>query len=196
MARVAILDDFPEYGEMLAAPLIASGHDVLIELTPIDFERILSFEPQVIVLGLYRKDTAFCKPISEAKTDVLGYQPLIEMESYPAVNSLPIMLIGHCLVEDEIPTKINYDIFMIFPRDISAYPKMVEYLAENIKKRRNISAYVCPNCRGRLTYLSNPADLFCPRCGTSVAIVEEKQCLYQTPGGVQRACELSDITAP
>ncbi|HEY9721358.1 MAG TPA: hypothetical protein V6D47_05050 [Oscillatoriaceae cyanobacterium] len=196
--NVAILDDYEAYAELLAGPLLRAGHGVMIELAPIDFERLVQFGPNVVSIGLYRRRDAYDRPIESVEKDIVGYQPLIDMECYPAINVLPLVLIGTGLVEKDVPTTLNYDLFLTFPEDLEMYlPKVVE-LATKVKTRRRISGYVCPVCRSRLVYFQRQEDLFCPRCGTAVAIVDESNCLYSPHGETGRTCNctIAEITPP
>lgn len=196
--NVAVLDDYEVYAELLAGPLLRAGNGVMIELAPIDFERLLHFAPNVISVGLYRRKDAYDRPIESVEKDVVGFQPLIDMENYPAINVVPLVLIGTGLVEKDVPTALNYDLFLTFPDDLGLYLPKVEELATKVKTRRKLSGYLCPVCSSRLVYFQRKEDLFCPRCGTSVAIVDEQNCLYAPHGepGLTCNCTLSELTPP
>lgn len=197
MSKIAILDDFVEYAQMAAAPLKQAGHETLIALAPIDFERVLDFGPDVVVLGLYRKAHAFDRPIESLESDVLGFAPLVEMERYPAINVLPIVLLGHGVSEQDLETTVKYDAFLTFPRDVARYPATIEEVAGKNKSRRKISGYVCPTCGGRLTFSREPArDLFCPRDGTVVAVIDQRDALVTTRDGNSRQVLLASLLAP
>jgi len=197
MAKVVILDDLQETIDILAPPLREQGHDVLTDVTPIDFERIMRFRPEIITLNLYRKVEAFDRPILTVEADVIGFTPLVEMEHYPAVSVIPIILLGNCLQEKDVPTSVNYDLFLSFPRDMRLYfPKVVE-IAATVKTRRKISQYVCPRCGSRLTFtLNREEDLFCPRCHTAVAIINEKTCIARTTDGETIPCDVAALKPP
>lgn len=197
MAKVYILDDLQETIDILAPPLRDAGHDVMTDISPIDFERIMRFRPDVITLNLYRKLEAFDRPIQSIESDVLGFIPLMEMERYPAISVIPIILLGNCLQEKDVPTSINYDLFLSFPRDVTLYlPKVVE-IAATVKSRRKISTYVCPRCGSRLTFtLNREDDLFCPRCHTAVAIVTSDTCIARTTEGTPFPCDMAALTPP
>lgn len=175
MSRIAVVDDYEEYAEMMAAPLRVAGHEVLIEVNEeggLDFDRILGFEPQVVSVGLYRKEIAFDRPVEDFGRDVLGAAPVRAMEGYPAIQAVPIALVGSALQEHDVPTTLRYDLFLVMPRDIKLYVPRIEALAA-LKKRRKLSPYVCPleACRGRLVHIGNgEIDLYCPRCGTGVTV--------------------------
>ncbi len=199
MARVVIVDAFQTMAQMLASGLRADGHVVLTEVIPIDFERILHFAPQVIVVSLYRMNKAFDRPVVSAERDVLGYIPLISMDQYPALQAcVPIILLGTGLHERDIPAGVDYDLFLSLPKDIELFRPRVEELAEGAKGRRKISPYACPHCGSRLTYTSSPDDLFCPRCHTAVAIVDDENCIYSRPQTVERSipCKVSQLKPP
>lgn len=194
MARIVILDDLQETIDILAPPLIAHGHELMADFYPIDFERIMVFKPDLITLDLYRAQDAFDRPIHDLETDVIGFRPLVEMERYPAVSVIPIILIGNCLQERDIPTSVNYDLFLSFPRDIQQYFPKVEEIAGTVKTRRKISGYVCPHCRSRMTFTSQrESDLFCPRCHTAVAIIDEGTCIARGPQGSPLPCTMADL---
>lgn len=197
MAKVAIFDDLQEMIAILAPPLVGQGHEVFTDVSPIDFERVLEFGPEVITLDLYRDPQAFDRPISNIETDVQGFKPLVEMEKYPAINVIPIILIGNCLQEKDVPTSVNYDIFLSFPQDIKLYfPKVVE-LATMVKTRRRISEFVCPKCGSRLTFTKTPAvDLFCPRCHSSVAIIPGNGCIARDADGKSIPCTMDLLKRP
>ncbi len=197
MAKVVILDDLQETIEILAPPLRAQGHEVLTDVTPIDFERIMRFRPDVITLELYRKLEAFDRPIRNIEEDVIGFTPLVEMEHYPAISVIPIILLGSCLQEKDVPTSVNYDLFLSFPRDVKLYfPKVVE-IAATVKGRRKISDYICPQCGSRLTYTKEwQADLFCPRCHTAVAIINDESCIARTSEGNPLPCSMASLAPP
>lgn len=197
MAKVAILDDLQETVDILAPPLVSQGHEVLTDIIPIDFERLMAFKPDLITLDLYRHERAFERPIQNIEADVVGFKSLVAMEQYPAVNLIPIILIGHCLQEKDIPTSVNYDLFLSFPRDIQQYFTKVEEIASTVKTRRRISEYICPVCGSRLTFTQNrTTDLFCPRCHTAVAIINQESCIARGNDGRKIPCSLDILRPP
>lgn len=197
MARVVILDDLQEAIAILAPPLAAQGHDLLSDVSPIDFERIMRFRPDVILLNLYRRIEAFDRPIGEIRADIEGFDLLLEMEQYPAIGVIPIILLGNCLQEKDVPTSVNYDLFLSLPRDLKLYlPKVIE-IATTVKTRRHISNHVCPRCGSRLTYTGGRQDdLFCPRCHTAVALISPTECLARTSEGNTFRCDMAALTPP
>ena len=197
MAKVMILDDLQETIDLLAPPLREQGHEVLTDVSPIDFERVMRFRPDVITLDLYRKIEAFDRPIRNVEEDVIGFTPLVEMEHYPAIGIIPIILLGNCLQEKDVPTSVNYDLFLSFPRDVKLYfPKVIE-IATMVKTRRRISDYVCPCCGSRLTFTSSRLDdLFCPRCHTAVAIIYPDACIARAPDGSKVPCDMASLRPP
>ncbi|HEY9855870.1 MAG TPA: hypothetical protein V6D05_09055 [Stenomitos sp.] len=200
MARVAIIDGFQTMGKMLASVLREGGHEVLTEVIPVDFERILHFGPQVIVVSLYRMNKAFDRPIESAERDVLGFIPLISLDQYPALNAyVPVTLLGTGLHERDIPENVDYDLFLSLPKDIEIFRAKVEELASKAKgRRRRISRYACPHCGSRLTYTSSPDDLFCPRCQTVVAILDDTTCMYVRADVPERSipCRVEQLLPP
>lgn len=187
VSRIVVIDDFKEYAEMTATPLRQAGHEVLTmasEEGPLEIERLIQFGPQAIVVGLYRNAQAFDRPIVDWTQDVLGYTPLSQLEKDPTINVLPIMLVGGGLREADIPTTLAYDLFLVFPRDIKLYVPKMEELITKVRTRRKMSAYLCPSCGGRLTYVQGHAnDLFCLRCHTAVALVDGEDAVVLSPSG-------------
>lgn len=185
MHKIVVLNDVLEVADILAAPLRREGYDVLTDLTSVDFERVLNFKPELIILGVHRRICAFDRPIASLEEDVYGFKPLVDMEHYPAISVIPIILLSTGLKEQDIPTSVNYDSFLTIPEDAPLYFPKVKELIETVKTRRKISAYICPNCGSRLTYTIKPArDLFCPRCHTGVVLVDDEHCLITEPGSL------------
>jgi hypothetical protein len=182
MRRVAVLDDVVEVADILAAPLRGEGYEAMTELTSVDFERVINFKPELIILGVHRRVCAFDRPIRNLEDDVYGFKPLVDMEHYPAISVIPIILISTGIKESDLPTTLNYDVFLIIPEDTPLYFPKVKELIDTVKTRRMISEYVCPNCGSRLTYTAKPAkNLFCPRCHTGVVVIDQEHCLISEP---------------
>jgi hypothetical protein len=195
MARIAVLDDYEDHAMIFSAPLKLAGHETLEEVTPIDWERVVQFRPEVVCIVMYRNRVAFNRPIDNPATDILGYEAIEAVEQYPAIQVVPILLVGNAVEEADIPSNINYDLFLTFPEDISLYlPKLVE-LAMKVKTRRKISRYHCPQCSSRLVAHKMPArDLFCPRCHTAITIIDDIDCLMMVDGdGFSIPCKVSDL---
>src|SRR5690348_6679200 len=94
MPRVAVLDDVAELADILAAPLKVEGFEVMTSLTSIDFEEVINFNPELIILGVHRRISAFDRPIGNLEADVYGFKPLVDMEHYPAISVIPILLVS------------------------------------------------------------------------------------------------------
>lgn len=194
MATVAVIDDFQSFAKMLAGPLRDAGHEVLVTTVPVDFERLIQFGPKVLVIGIARRLAAVGRPIREFDQDVLGFDALVELEEYPALRTLPILLAAVALQEEEIPARFNYDLFLGIPDDSQLFVPKVEELATRVKTRRKISPYVCPNCKARMVSLQSPEELFCPRCGTAVSLADEG-CHALGPEGFEIPCS-KELLAP
>ena len=197
MAKLAFIDDHIGYAKLLASPFMVAGHEVQLQTAPVDFEKLMRFRADLIVFGLTRKRITFNRAIQDIHEDVLGYKAIIESEQYPAVNVIPIVLVGVAIEESDIPTSINYDAYLILPDDIDHFVPLVEELASNVKTRRRISDYVCPTCGSRLTYTMKPIrDLFCPRCHTAVTLIDDENGVCTTRGGQQHPCRIEDLRPP
>jgi hypothetical protein len=195
VARVAVIDDFEAYAELAAAPLRQAGHEVLTATAPIDWTRVVRFQPEVVTFGVYRRPQAFNRPIVDPRADILGYEAIIQAEGYPAIQALPIMIVGDGLEASDLPTSLRYERFLMMPNDMSHYAEEVGELAEGRKRHRRLSEYICPLCGGHLVALRRGEhDLFCPRCGASVAIIDEHSCSYLTQAGRTGTCTLAQIT--
>ena len=197
MKKIAVLNDAIEVADMLAAPLRGQGYEVMTALSSVDFEAVLNFGPGLIVLGVHRRAAAFDRPIRSLDADVFGVKPLMDMEHYPAISVIPILLVSTGIKERDLPTSVNYDAFLNLPEDAALYFPKVAELLETVKTRRMISAYVCPNCGSRMTYTTEPArDLFCPRCHTAVAVIDEERCLITEPGTDRTHAGTMDMLRP
>lgn len=197
MSRVAVLDDHQTVLKALAKPLEDAGHETLLELAPLNFERIAEFSPEVIIVGLARKAEAQNRPIDDVTEDVLGYKALVDLRDYPALNAIPTIVVGIGLLERDVPIEAHYDLFLAFPEDMDLFERKVGELAK-VKKKREISAYICPNpaCSSRLLFMKRPIkDLFCPKCGTAVAFVDEEKCIWLGPDGHHYPCAIKDLLA-
>lgn len=98
---------------------------------------------------------------------------------------------------DEVPMALHYDVYLDFPDDMHLFLPKLEELSTKVKSRRKPSGYLCPIGRSRLTFRSSDKDLFCPRDGTAVVIIEADRCLYLPPGQKESIpCSIDDITAP
>lgn len=197
MAKIAVLDDSEEHVRMVAAPLRVAGHEVLTMTVPLDFDKLIDFAPNVLTLGLARRKEAYDRPIRDPVEDLIGYRSLREIEDYPALRIIPLIIIGTAIQEKDVSTKINYDLFITLPDDFGLLLSSVEELATTVKTRRKIAPYLCPNCKGRLTYVKEPiSDLFCPRCQTAVVIIDHENCLYSGKAGESIPCKVDQLKPP
>lgn len=194
--RVAILDAHLAFAELLASPFIVRGVPTITDASPIDFERIVQFGPTIIVIGMGRRKQAMNRPIA-SEEDIIGYTALTEVENYPALYTDPILIVGSGLAESDVPIRINYDLFLTLEDEAELYVPKVMELGSKRKSRRKISRYLCPSCKGRLTYSQKEEDLFCPRCGTAVVLIQgTDECLYMDKSGQNRPCKTADLLAP
>jgi hypothetical protein len=196
MARVAAIKDFYEYALMIGALCKAAGHEVHTTSPPIDFEQVVGFHPDVLVVGLFRRRTAFNRPIGNPDEDIIGLASCREIEQYPAIKVKPILLLGNGIEELEVPSWVHYDVFLFFPDDMGLFLARLDELATVVKTRRKLSRYLCPSCGSRLTY-TQPVEknLFCPRCHTAVSLLSDTDCLYLPRGSqVSCPCRLDDLT--
>lgn len=195
MSRFAILNDYHEYAEMIAAPMRAAGHDVLLATSPIDWERVVQFGPEAVSVGLYRKREAFNRPVLDWESDVLGVATLHDIAAYPAIQVLPICLVGSALERSDVPTSVRHDLFLSLPEDIQGYLPKMEALTRKPKTRRKLSGYVCSRCGGRMVAHKQPAmELFCPRCHTAVSVIDDVDGLMLVNGfGPAIPCKLADL---
>ncbi len=197
MAKVACVKDYLEYARMIAALVREEGHEALAMAPPVDFDRLLDFGPQVLVIGLFRQRCAFNRPIQDLPKDVLGLVTLRELEAYPAIRTLPLIVLGNGIEEHEVPTTMNYDLYLFFPDDMHLFLPKLDEVAAKVKSRRTISPHVCPACGSRLTFTGNQdQDLFCPRCGVAVAIINRERCIARNADGLDIPCSLDRITPP
>lgn len=198
MAKITVVDDSPMVLEQLVEPLVRAGYRVLSELAPVDFDEVMHFGAQLIVVGLDRSKSARNRSIGDPMVDIIGYKALVEMEQYPAINLVPIMLAAHGIDEADIPTTLNYDLFLDLPSEWPLYLPKVQELVASVKTRRKISGYVCPGpgCGSRLVTLQNPENLFCPKCGAGVSLTPDGDCSWCDAEGRIHHCNPEGLVPP
>lgn len=199
MLRVAVLDDHPDLVDSLGSPLIRARHRVHTQVAPVDFEEIMAFAPQVIVVGVSRKPESVGRIGVLEPDDIYGYKAISGMQAYPAIALVPILVVGVGLFEPEFPWRLNYDLFLTFPDEMKLYADKVAELAALRKTRRRISGYVCPapGCGSRLAYVKEPIrDLSCPKCGVGVALIDDTHGTWLDVHGGSHPCLLTDLRAP
>jgi CheY-like chemotaxis protein len=187
MAKIAVLNHHPIMARMFARPLEEAGHEVLTATPPFDVENLVDFGPRAIVVVLDRRVCAAARPVEDPERDLYGFEAIEALEAYPALQLIPILVIGNAVPEGEIATSTRYDVYLGLPDELDRYVETVACLIDKVKSRRRLSGYLCPICGGRMTYSRQPArDLFCPRCYTSVNLVEGEEALV-VPRGTGRA---------
>lgn len=196
MLNIVLLNDHPMVLKALEGPLTEAGHRVLADVSPIDWDAVVHFEPQVIVAGISRSKEAAGRPIADPAEDVIGYRALMDLRQYPAITAVPIAIVGMGIDERELPVPTHYDLFLYFPDDMDSFVPRIEELPRTIKRRRLISGFRCPNpgCDSRLTYTrERDRDLFCPKCGSAVAMLDDDHAIWRGPSGQQEAAHLDDM---
>lgn len=196
MLRIALLNDHQMVLTALEAPLIQAGHQVRSDVSPIDWEAVVRFDPQVIIAGISRSREAVGRAILDPSEDAVGYRALLDMRNYPAITAVPIVLVGMGIDERELPVPTHYDLFLYFPDDMETFVPRIEELTRTLKRRRTISEYRCPNpgCDSRLTHTRDrERDLFCPKCGSAVAILDDDQAIWRGPSGKHEPANLAEM---
>jgi hypothetical protein len=195
MARIVVINQQRTLAEMFAGPLVQAGHEVLTLGKPLDFEALMRFAPALIVIGLDRSQRAADRPI-EGPDDMVGFAAIAEMESYPAIAVVPILVVANAITARDVSTRLRYDAFLGFPEDGPRYLPTVASLIGKAKTRRKISPYGCPHCGGRLTYIHRPLrDLFCPRCYTAVTLFDDAHCVMTIRSrGACEPCTIEQLT--
>jgi uncharacterized protein YbaR (Trm112 family) len=194
MSRIAAIKDYREFAVMIGGLLEDAGHEVLRDSPPVDWERLVDFDPDLVVIGFFRRRTAYNRAIEDFDRDILGGETLRAIESYPAIRVKPILAIGNGVEAREIPNEFRFDAFVYFPDEMGRFLPTVDELARK-DRRRSFSAYQCPVCHARLTYAKqNRKELFCPRCHTGVSILDEVHCMYQARAlAPSQSCLLADL---
>lgn len=188
-----MLDDRPEVAKLIGVPLMEAGHEVLSQLSPVDFEKVLAFRPQVIVAGIYRKRQTGGLA---GESELVGLESLRQLAAYPASLTVPLLLVGIGLDEGDIPIATRYDLFLQFPEEMAAYVPKVEELSTKRKSSSHISVYICPTpgCGHRLTYVRAEKDLFCMKCGAGVTMLDDEHCTWMAPDGEIYPCKVLHVT--
>ena len=198
MSRIGTVSDNREYSDMLKWLLEHHGHEVVALTAPVDFEHLFAFKPEVLIVSIARKASAWGRPMEDFSRDVVGAESLRLLETYPSVYYLSVVVVGIGLREDELKTRLRIRRFASFPEDLYDLitdPQGIERYVDE-QRHRKVSPYACPNCTAPMLYVGRSQhDLICPRCLAVVAILEDADyVLYSTePGAMLRHLPCSEL---
>jgi hypothetical protein len=130
MAKVVILDDHPNYAEMVANYLTEHGHHVMPDVIPFDVPAIERFGADVLVVSLVRKIEVLGQPITDFYKEVDGSRALLQLQEHASMKGLPLVLTAIAVAERELPPELEYQAYVDFPREIGILLRMVERLAK------------------------------------------------------------------
>src|SRR5690348_6364892 len=111
MSRVAAIKDYIEFATMIGGLLKSAGHEVWAATPPVDWDALLNFDPDVVVIGFFRQRTAYNRPIENFEQDICGVATLEAIDDYPAIRVKPILAIGNGVEPHEIPRAFRFDAF-------------------------------------------------------------------------------------
>lgn len=131
MARVAVIDDYPLYADMVVNMLRKNGHEAMADVTPLDLEKLRDFKPNVLVVSLVRKIEALGHDVSDFYREVDGAKSLIQLENTADFDILPVIISALAVEERHIPPEVRYDMYVDFPREIARLLRGVERLAKH-----------------------------------------------------------------
>ncbi|MFN3431417.1 MAG: hypothetical protein ACK46X_15875, partial [Candidatus Sericytochromatia bacterium] len=112
MARIAIIDEDPDNGTLLATSFSEAGHDVIVASSPRGIVEVAFFDPIVVFMSLYRRPGAYGRPIGRFDEDVGGTDSVLVVDRLPGLCDVPRIVIGHGLDETDLPRHLDYMVYM------------------------------------------------------------------------------------
>lgn len=168
MFKVASINESHDYAAMVSALCETEGHRTFTSIWPVDAEKLAVFEPDLLILGLFRQPHAFDRPLHHPEQDVAGLDVARALDRCESVRTTPVLILGHGIGEAALPGWLHYDLFLQFPTDMRVFLAKVQELAA-LGARRALSGYRCPHCGSQLAdAASAEAALQCARCHTAV----------------------------
>lgn len=127
MARIAVMNDFPEVIVGLAR-LITPGHHVDLINFPYEVEKLRQSPPDAVVAVLFRKDEALDRPIENFYQDVVGSELVATLDDLPELRGHPLILFGVGVRPQDIPDEVHYHTFITFPQAIQELNPLISGL--------------------------------------------------------------------
>ena len=121
MAKIAILNDSPEVVALLSYVLTPGEHQVMkmIDDTQYMVDRVGAYQPDLILLPLYRRPSSANRPIQAYQADIQGTEVLTRVSAAETLKHVPIVLIGFFTTLEDMPpefrARIRFRDFLLFP---------------------------------------------------------------------------------
>jgi hypothetical protein len=124
MAKIAIINDESEVVALIFQ-FLTHGHHEFLKMagnTAFVAASVVAFQPEVIVLPLYRTREALGRPVTDYRRDIQGARLLERLADCPELAAVPIIVFGLSTVPDDMPeafrARVHFSDFLLFPEDL------------------------------------------------------------------------------
>ncbi len=122
MAKIAILDDEPEVVTLLSRFLTERGDAFMRRVgdTARVAAQVVAFQPDLILIPLYRPFHLIAHPLTDFFHDVRGAGMLDMIVRIPALQDVPLILFSFSVRPDELPPNLigRCKAFLMFPEGL------------------------------------------------------------------------------
>lgn len=124
MARIAIINDESEVVALIFQFLTHGNHEFFkaIGVSRYVVDSLISFQPEVVVLPLFRTREAIGRPVRDYRRDIRGAVLLETLCRRPELGSVPLILFGISTLPEEMPAdfraRVHYSDFLLFPEGL------------------------------------------------------------------------------
>lgn len=124
VAKIAILDDAPEVVTLLSR-FLTQREDLFmgrVGETPRVMAQLTAFQPDLLLIPLYRAPERLALPLEDLYRDVPGARMLETLARTPALADVPLLVFSFSVRPEELPSdfraRIRYDAFLLFPEGL------------------------------------------------------------------------------
>jgi CheY-like chemotaxis protein len=122
MAKIAILDDEPEVVTLLSRFLTVRSDAFMRRVgdTARVAAQVVAFQPDLILIPLYRPSHLIARPLTDFFQDVRGAGMLDMISRIPALHDVPLILFSFSVRLDELPPNLlgRCTAFLTFPEGL------------------------------------------------------------------------------
>lgn len=124
MARIAIINDESEVVALIFQFLTHGNHEFFkaIGVSHYVVDSLISFQPEVVVLPLFRTPEAIGHVVRDYRRDIRGAVLLETICQRPELDSVPIILFGISTLPEEMPAdfraRVHFSDFLLFPEGL------------------------------------------------------------------------------
>jgi hypothetical protein len=124
MARIAIINDESEVVALIFQFLTHGHHEFFkaIGVSRYVLDTLIDFQPEVIVLPMFRSHEAIGHLVTDYRRDIRGAVILETLCQQPELDDVPIILFGFSTVPEEMPpeyrARVHFSDFLLFPEGL------------------------------------------------------------------------------